>query len=506
MTTTKNAVIYARVSSKEQETGGYSIPAQLDFLKNYAKQNSLNVVQIFTESVSAKDKNCRIEYDNMIKFAKKQKGGCHILVEKTDRLLRNEFNSAEIIDLARNTDITIHLVKENLTLEKNSPPTTFFIFTMFTANSSLYPRNLSNEVKKGMNKKAELGFFPDKAPVGYKNLRENKKHSVVVVDNEKAQFIKKAFELYATGNYSYSQIAKILTNDGFIMRTRPPHKNNIEHILKNPFYYGDFIYNNQYYIGNHQPIITKELFLNVQKIINREHHPQATKYNFLFSNMIECAKCGQLLTADIKKGKYIYYRCFGKKKNNFKCQTKLLSETKIEKSVIESLEKIKVTKETKKDIIQKIKVCVNSETDYSNQQIDNNNKNIKLLTSRLNKLYLDKLDGIISEDFFTEKYQSWSLELEQLKKQNENLLKDFDDVIQKCELILELLEKAPSLYLRLNRENKRLLLQTLFSNFLWNGETLVIKVKSVFDTMLKHDFSQMVGGIGLEPTTPTMSM
>lgn len=68
-----NAIIYARVSSKEQETGGYSIPAQIDFLTNYAKQKSFNIIKTFTESVSAKDKNCRVEYDNMIAFAKKTK-------------------------------------------------------------------------------------------------------------------------------------------------------------------------------------------------------------------------------------------------------------------------------------------------------------------------------------------------------------------------------------------------------------------------------------------------
>lgn len=215
-----NAIIYAKVSSKEQETGGYSIPAQIDFLTNYAKQKSFNIIKTFTESVSAKDKNCRAEYDNMITFAKKQKGSCHILVEKTDRLLRNEFNSAEIIELARTTNITIHLAKEGLTLEKNSPPTAFFMFTMFTANSSLYSRNLSNEVKKGMNKKAELGYYPDKAPVGYKNVRQSKKHSVIEIDAEKAPFINRAFELFATENYLMTQIANILASEGFKIKNK----------------------------------------------------------------------------------------------------------------------------------------------------------------------------------------------------------------------------------------------------------------------------------------------
>ena len=55
-----------------------------------------------------------------------------------------------------------------LVLHKNAHPTVFFIFTMFSANSSLYSRNLSLEVKKGMNKAADLGYYPSKPVIGYK--------------------------------------------------------------------------------------------------------------------------------------------------------------------------------------------------------------------------------------------------------------------------------------------------------------------------------------------------
>lgn len=491
-----NAIIYARVSSKEQETGGYSIPAQIDFLTNYAKQKSFNIIKTFTESVSAKDKNCRAEYDNMIAFAKKQKGGCHILVEKTDRLLRNEFNSAEIIELARTTNITIHLAKEGLTLEKNSPPTAFFMFTMFTANSSLYPRNLSNEVKKGMNKKAELGYYPDKAPVGYKNVRQSKKHSVIEIDAEKAPFVKRAFELFATENYSMTQIASILASEGFKIKTRLVHTNSIETILKNPFYIGDFIYNGIYYKGKHQPIIEKALFFQVQKIIEKKHAPRINKYDFLFNGLIECSHCGKFLTADIKKGKYVYYRCFSKN-----CKIKAIPEHKIEKAVIENLQEISVTPKTKADIISKIKAFVASEMKYNTNLAEDNNRKIINLNKKLEMLYNDKLDNVITSDFFQKQYEKWNKEITMLQKQSEEISKSYDDLINKCELILELLEQAPSLFLRLNKENKRIFLKTIYSNFFYNGETVTIKTKRAFDLLYKRSFNVMVGPAGFEPAT-----
>jgi len=493
---TNKAIIYARVSSKEQETGGFSIPAQLDFLRNYAQQKGFDIIKTFTESVSAKDKNSRIEYDNMIKFARAQKGGCHILVEKTDRLLRNEFNSAEIIELARTTDISVHLAKESLVLDKNSPPTTFFIFTMFSANSSLYPRNLSNEVKKGMNKKAELGFYPGKTPVGYKNIRIGKQPPQIVVDEEKAPFVIKAFELYSTGNYSFSQIAEILSKENFKMRSRLVKKNNIDVILKNPFYTGDFLYKGMYYSGKHTPLISKELFFQCKKIMEQGKTPYKNKYEFLFNNIIQCADCGQYLTADIKKGKYVYYRCFGNKNNDFRCKTKLLPQTKVEEAVIECLNNIHITQEQKSELLAKIKMCFKSDSQNFANLFEKNSKKIIELKNKIDKLYTDKLDGIIPNEFFIEKYNSWSAEVSQLNEQNNSLMQDADDIIQKCELILELLNQAPSLYLRLDYDNKRLLLKTLFSHFSWDGETLTLHTKKVFELLFKHNFSKMVGDIG----------
>ncbi len=50
----KEAVIYARVSSKDQEREGYSIPAQLKFLREYAAKNGFHIVAVFIDVETAK--------------------------------------------------------------------------------------------------------------------------------------------------------------------------------------------------------------------------------------------------------------------------------------------------------------------------------------------------------------------------------------------------------------------------------------------------------------------
>src|SRR5580704_2709965 len=81
-------VIYARVSSKDQEVEGYSIPAQLKALNEYATRNNCLVVKEFIDTATAK-KAGRQKFNAMLNFIEKNPSIKHILVEKTDRLLRN---------------------------------------------------------------------------------------------------------------------------------------------------------------------------------------------------------------------------------------------------------------------------------------------------------------------------------------------------------------------------------------------------------------------------------
>ena len=202
------AVIYARVSSKEQEREGFSIPAQLKLLREYAERKGLPILQEYTDVETAK-KSGRTQFSDMVKFfkaegRKKKDPGCRILlVEKTDRLYRNFKDYVTLDELA----LDIHLVKENDILSPNSRSHQKLLHGIKVVMAKNYIDNLSEEIKKGMQEKAEQGLYPSLAPLGYVNVICNGK-KFIQPDPDMAPLVQKLFQWYATGSYSLLELTK----------------------------------------------------------------------------------------------------------------------------------------------------------------------------------------------------------------------------------------------------------------------------------------------------------
>lgn len=485
---TKEGCLYLRVSSKEQEEEGFSIPAQEKFLRKYARQNGIEITQVFAESVTGKDTG-RVQFNKMLQVAKSKKKAYHILVEKNDRLLRNEDDAATIKNLFTKTECKVHLVKDNMILSRESTPHEIFIFMMFSALSSLYPRNLSIEVKKGMNEAAAEGYYPAKAPTGYINKRQGKK-SEIVVDKELAFYVVRAFELYATGIYSYRTLAKQLAAEGFMIGKRRVTEKSMEKILKNPFYMGDFIYKGKrYYNCRHVPLVSKELFLAVQKTIKNHTSPKTTKHDFLYSGLIKSPN-GFALAGDLKKGKYIYYRSTDAQDKGLK----LLKEEVIDSAIENLLKNLEMPSGHANKIIELVKGMIDSNNKYDIQSIEEITKQIKTLKNRLNQLYIDKIDGEITSEFYNEKRNEWEKELEELRIQYDYASSEKDEIIARANAIITLCKNAYSVYIQGDSKQKRLLLNLLTSHFLWNGEKLTITLKSTIKPLLNSAKFQNGGG------------
>lgn len=206
------AVIYARVSSNDQENEGFSIPAQQKLLMEYASKNNFTVVHEFIDVETAK-KAGRTQFNMMIQLLEQDTSIKHILVEKTDRLLRNFFDQALVIDLIDKLNVRVHLIKESSIQTKNSKSSDKLMFGLKGVLSKYYIDNLSEEVKKGMSEKASQGIYPSSAPYGYLNVRENGK-SIIKVDSQTASYVQKMFDLYATGTYSLLALRKKMLADG----------------------------------------------------------------------------------------------------------------------------------------------------------------------------------------------------------------------------------------------------------------------------------------------------
>ena len=268
----KKAVLYARVSSDEQERQGFSIPAQLKLLQDYARSNNIQIVKEFTESETAK-KSGRKEFNAMVRFLKQSKDVNTILVEKTDRLYRNP---SDYGDEASSHQKFVHGLK--VLMAKN------------------FIDNLREETRKGLKEKAEEGIFPNRAPYGYKNVRNERGKSIIEVNQTTAPFIKRAFEIYSSGNISVKDTAAQLVKEGYSYRPYSPKitAGALEDMLKNPFYIGMFRFRGELMQGTHTPLISNQLYMRVQRAFKKDNKPLYRKHKFLLGNFITCGDCGRM--------------------------------------------------------------------------------------------------------------------------------------------------------------------------------------------------------------------
>ena len=141
----KNCVLYTRVSSKEQEKEGFSIPAQQKLLRTYAVDNQFFIAKEFQDIETAKQSG-RVSFTDMLNFFTANPSIKTLLVEKTDRLYRNLKDWVTIDEL----ELEVHFVKENVVLSDNSRSGEKFMHGIRVLMAKNYIDNLSEETRKGM--------------------------------------------------------------------------------------------------------------------------------------------------------------------------------------------------------------------------------------------------------------------------------------------------------------------------------------------------------------------
>jgi site-specific DNA recombinase len=295
----KPAVIYARVSSKDQELEGYSIPAQMKMLRGYASENDFTVVREFVDVETAKMAGLR-NFGEMVRFLEKTPNCRTVIAEKTDRLYRNLRDCLTLEDL----NIEIHLPKEGQVISKEAKSQEKLIHGIHVVLARNYIENLREEVKKGMREKAEQGIYPSRPPFGYRN---NTFEHTIEMDPARVPALTRMFELYASGQHSLQDVWKTLRREFDIKLS----KSHVEKLLKNPFYIGAFYWDGKLYRGTHTPLITQVLFDRVQDVFRGHNQHKYRKHDFAFGGLLRCAHDDCTVTAEIKKQRYVYYRCTG---------------------------------------------------------------------------------------------------------------------------------------------------------------------------------------------------
>lgn len=461
------AIIFCRVSSKEQEAEGYSLPSQEKFLKEYAIRKGFEVVRVFSISESASGRHQRKLFDEMLNYVKKNDIKI-IICEKVDRLTRNFKDAISINEwLDEKIERQVHLVKDSLVLHKEShsqEKLNWNIRILFAQNQV---DNLSEEVKKGLKEKAEQGWFPGSHKRGYKTVGETKHKTWEIDDSPESElpFVKKAFDLYANTDYSLKRLKEKMFEEGWKQKNgKPIPLSNIALMLNDPFYCGKFLWKGKLMQGNHTPAISEELFERVSNKLKSKNTPKSKyrTHNHLFRGMIACEQCGCSITAEIHKG-HTYYHCTHYKNCS---QIKHTREETIDDQIFNIFSEITPKDpETLETIAETLEASHAEEVAYHGQVVAGMKKRIQTLQERIDTLYIDKLDKRIT----TEKYDQLEA---QFKKDQEDTIQQLAKQENKGSVYFELGANILRLSTKVKEEykekylpeRKRRLLNIVFSN------------------------------------------
>lgn len=338
---------YCRKSTKRSDRQVQSIQDQQDEINELIEKKTLNLVGEFQDEMSAKEPN-RPGFNALVEAL--EKGGADGLIcWKLNRLARNPVDNGTIKWLLQKG-----VIKEIVTPFKTyrSEDNVIAIGVEFDMGTQDLI-DLSRGVKRGQRGKIKQGFHPGKAPTGYVNDPHGIKGSKQIFRDPEVfpalqhlwqQILERDYQLQEL--YNYMQAKCPIYRQGKLIPF-----NTFCAIFRNPFYYGLFKWAGEYHLGKHEPMITKDEFDRVQRILGENTDVRFYGQEFPYKGLIRCGGCGGSITGekhtrvnkgDQRKRIYHYYRCPRKQSE---CSQKPVSEKRLEQEILQLVSSIQFPKE-----------------------------------------------------------------------------------------------------------------------------------------------------------------
>jgi len=344
--------IYVRVSTEEQAKEGYSIRAQEQKLKDYARVKDWQIYDVYIdEGISGKNISARPEINRLITDI--QNGAVkNVLVFKIDRLTRSTSDLIYLVELFNQNDCTFNSLMESIDTQTASGRMFLKIIGTF---AEFERENISERIILGRERKVKEGYTlcSHTASYGYDRPKGQKIQSI---NESEAEIVHEIFHSYVYKNVAITEIARRLNLRG--VPTKHDSKwttCGIRNILKNNNYVGDVRHHYEdkersYTMkGQHEQIISAELFNRAQHKLTKNPRISPTKQpkeeNY-FTGFLICAECGCRLyshngSSKQKDGTVKFlgnYGCGNVRVGE--CDASEMSAIKLEKAFIEHIENI----------------------------------------------------------------------------------------------------------------------------------------------------------------------
>ncbi|MFN8250240.1 MAG: recombinase family protein [Ferruginibacter sp.] len=310
---TKRAVIYCRVSTKEQVEEGNSLVTQEKLCRDFASKNQFDIAAVFIEMGESAKTADRPELKRMIGYCAIKKHSINVVIAyKIDRISRNTDDYSQIRLLLKKYGVEIKSTSEHF---EDTPAGRFM--ENIIANVAQFDNDVRAErCSGGMKDAMREGRYVWAAPFGYSNVRVDGK--ATIEKNDKAVVVKELFKMLQQNNAPVESIRKAMAERGLCTKNgRPLAKSYFYRLIKNEVYAGWIVKFGERHKGKFEPIITEELFREVAAVLeSKKRKPMARLVenpDFPLRRFIRHSSGKQLTGywAQGKHKKYPYYMAHG---------------------------------------------------------------------------------------------------------------------------------------------------------------------------------------------------
>ena len=395
----RKVAIYARVSTTNQAEEGYSIDGQIDSLEKYCEAMGWDV---YNKYIDAGFSGGSLERPGMTSLINDIKSGLFdtILVYKLDRLSRNVRDTLYLIkDVFNINKIDFVSIQENI--DTSSAMGTLFL-TLLSAIAEFEREQIKERMQLGKLGRAKAGksMMWGRTSYGYDYQKET---GSLTINPAQSLVVKYIFERYLAGR-SITKLRDDL-NEKYPKEISWNYR-AVRGILSNPVYCGYNQYQGQLFPGEHEPIISEDVYKRTQEELKIRQRTAAEKTNprpfqakYMLSGLAQCGYCGaplKLLMGMVRKDgtRFIRYECHQRHprktkgvtvyNNNVKCDSGFYEKDALENYVLTEISKL----QDDTGYLDKIFSGDNAETidrESYKKQIEELSKKL----SRLNDLYID---------------------------------------------------------------------------------------------------------------------
>lgn len=511
-----HAVIYTRVSSKEQAENNFSLDTQQKHCELLAERKGYTIVEYFGGTFESAKSDGRKEFQRMLSYVKRHKSVGFIIVYSYDRWSRTGSGGMHIKDELKKRGVDVLSATQVIDLSSSSGVLQQNILMGFSRYDN---DQRAEKTVAGIQEKLRRGHINGSVPFGYTNLNPGKGNVPNLIINEQGKLLKKAFEWKATLDLSYKEITERLKPYGWTKGSK-----KLSDYFRNPIYCGLITSKaipDEVIEGKHPPLVSREVFLKINGLlVNKKHGDNYKKENdnLPLKSFVVSDVCGTPYTGYLVKKKNLYYyknNRIGSKENRGAKQMHELFERTLDELRLDGDKWIAPLKQMfTQSIIQMNKECLD---------------NLTILEGRLTKAEnnIDKIErrfalGEIDRELYIKFKAEFEQELMTIQEEIQDSSFNLSNLEIAVEKALNLALNLPGIWASGNLEEKRRIQKLVFPegirydlkndvyrtdriNYLFLGNALVERESSKKEngTSSKNlNLSRFVPGKGVEPSRP----